>query len=205
MKGYIERIKGMFGSDVDQKRKNQNLLLAIILLVISLIAINSIFKDDKATDSNLKNTDDKTSVVQTSKINNISNNLENTEYTELEGKLKAILEQISGVSEVSVMLTYSSYGKMVPVYDVKEDVNIEESGVAGSNKTSQKTVTEKNVAYEEQDSNKKVVVESTTAPIVEGAIITAKGANDSDINMKIKEAVSVVTNIPLYKVQVFGN
>lgn len=203
MKEYIEKIKNMFGSNVDQKRKNQNLVLAIILLVISLVAINNIFSENKTTGDKSTLNDGKTTTVETSKINNTSNNISNTEYTELEGKLKAILEQISGISEVSVMLTYSSYGKMVPVYDVKEDVNIEESGVANSNKTSQKTVTEKNVAYEEQDSSKKVIVESMGAPIVEGAIITAKGLNSSDINMRIKEAVATVTNIPIYKVQVF--
>lgn len=195
MKEYINKIKAMFSKDVDQKRKNQNLALIIILLVISLIAINTIFEKDKTANDNTK-----TSQSETTKS---SNNLENDEYTELEGRLKAILEQISGVSEVSVMLTYSSYGKMVPVYDVKEDVNIEDTGVSGSSKTSKKTVTEKNVAYEEQDSDKKVIVESMSAPIVEGAIITAKGINVSDIGTKIKEAVAVVTNVPIHKVQVF--
>ncbi len=208
MKEYINKIKELFGSNLDQKKKSQNLVLIIILLAISLIAINNIFDDSTNTNTNAttnattnttnkSKTNDKKTIVET------GNNLENTEYTELEGRLKSILDQISGVDDVSVMLTYSSYGKMIPVYDIKEDVDIEETGVAESNKTSQKTVTEKKVAYEEQNSDRKVIVESRGAPVVEGAIIAAKGANNLDINIKIKEAVSSVTNVPLHKVQVF--
>jgi len=191
----MNKIKGMFGSNVDQKRKNQNLALIIILLVISLIAINTIFNDEKTKSS--------TKATTASETTKTSNNLGTSEYTEIEENLKAILEEISGVSEVSVMLTYSSYGKMIPVYDVKEDVNVEENGVDENSKTSKQTVTEKKVAYEEQDSNKEVVVESREAPVVEGAIIVAKGVSNSEISEKIKEAVSVVTDVPLYKVQVF--
>lgn len=198
MKDYIDKIKKMFGNNIDQKRKNQNMALAIILLVIALIAINTIFYDNKKDNVTSNTIGEKSTSIQT------SNNLASNEYTELEGRLTKILDQIAGVSEVSVMLTYSSYGKMVPVYDVKEDTNIEESGVAGSSKTSQKTVTEKNVAYEEGDSSKKVIVESQGSPIVEGAIVTAKGADNLDVSNKIKQAVAAVTNVPIYKVQVFG-
>ena len=40
-------------------------------------------------------------------------------------------------------------------------------------------------------------------PVVEGAIVVAKGANSVDIKSRIASAISAITNLPVYKIQVF--
>ena len=40
-------------------------------------------------------------------------------------------------------------------------------------------------------------------PKVEGAIVVAKGASSVDMRSQIATAISTVTNVPVYKIQVF--
>ena len=64
-------------------------------------------------------------------------------------------------------------------------------------------ITEKQVAYNEESGNKTAIVESIEMPVVEGAIVVAKGANSVDIKSRIASAISAITNLPVYKIQVF--
>lgn len=192
MKNYLDTILSMFSKEKDKKTKTQNLIFLAILLVFALICINTISADKSvATLSNNKETEER------------SNNLPTSHYNYIEDNLKNILSQISGVSDVSVMITYSSEEKMIPVYDVKEEVAVEENSDGNETNTSKKTTTEKTVAYEEANGGKVAIVESKTSPEIIGAIIAAKGIDSSNIT-KIKAAVSNSLNIPVHKVEIFS-
>lgn len=181
---YLETMKNIVKN---KEKRVSNLILLVVLLVVILISANYIFKDntDKSnkTDNNSNNT---------SSSNNINyNNGSNDIYHDLESKISNILSQVQGISDVSVVLSYSENSKQNIVYDSKEQIKDGE------------TITEKSVAYNEQGSSKSAIVESVGLPKVEGAIVVAKGANSVDIRSKIATAVSTVANIPVYKVQVF--
>ena len=111
--------------------------------------------------------------------------------SDLEEKLNVVLSQIQGISDVSVVLSYSQEEKQNVVYNTKEE-NAEG-----------KSTTEKVVAYNEQSGSKTAIVESIETPKVEGAIVVAKGASSVDIRSKIASAISALVGIPAYKVQVF--
>jgi len=192
MKNYLDTIFSMFSKEKDKKTKTQNLIFLAILLVFALICINTMSKDKTVTTlSKNKETEEK------------SNNLPTSHYNYIEDNLKNILGQISGVSDVAVMITYSSEEKMIPVYDVKEEVSVEENSDGNETNTSKKTTTEKTVAYEETNGGKVAIVESKTSPEIIGAIITAKGIDSSNIT-KIKAAVSNSLDIPVHKVEIFS-
>ena len=192
MKNYLDTIFSMFSKEKDKKTKTQNLIFLAILLVFALICINTMSKDKTVTTlSKNKETEEK------------SNNLPTSHYNYIEDNLKNILGQISGVSDVAVMITYSSEEKMIPVYDVKEEVSVEENSDGNETNTSKKTTTEKTVAYEETNSGKSPIVESKTSPEIIGAIIAAKGIDSSNIT-KIKAAVSNSLDIPVHKVEIFS-
>lgn len=179
---YLETIKNIAK---DKKRRNENLILLVVLLVVLLISINYIFNDDKgnSTNSNLN------IINNESENNNISN--EEISNNTLEEKLEDILSKISGISEVSVVLSYSKDKTQNIVYNVAEE-----------EKEGQKVI-EKQVAYNEENGNKTAIVESVEMPVIEGAIVVAKGASSVDIKSRIASAISAVTNLPVYKIQVF--
>ena len=186
MTNQLQVIKDAF---LDKKKRTQNLVLLVILLVILLVACNYIFKDDSNT-KNLLNSSNSTStksnIDSNSDVSNIKNN-----YSNLEEKLSIILSQIQGISDVSIVLSYSEEEKQNVVYNTKKE---ESEG---------KNSLEKVVAYNEQAGNKTAIVESVECPKVEGAIVVAKGASNVDTRLKIANAIANVVNIPVYKVQVF--
>lgn len=179
---YLETMKNIVKN---KEKRVSNLILLVVLLVVILISANYIFKDDSNKSTKTNNNSN-----NTSSSNNI-NNSSDDKYHNLESKISNILSQVQGISEVSVVLSYSEDSKQNIVYDSKEQIKDGE------------TITEKTVAYNEQGSNKSAIVESVGLPKVEGAIVVAKGANSVELRSKIATAVSTVANIPVYKVQVF--
>lgn len=183
---YLDTVKNIFEN---KEKRVQNLVLLVVLLVIVLIASKYIFATKKTSTDNANNGN------STSTGTNINSNDNNTGtktlQSDLENKLSVILSQISGISNVSVVLTYSQDSTQKPVYNTKEEEN-------GGKKT-----TEKNVAYNESSGSKSAIIETVEMPKVEGAIVVAKGASSVDIRSKLASAISTVTGLPVYKVQVF--
>lgn len=176
---YLETLKNI---TKDKKRRNENLVLLLVLLVVLLISINYIFK------SNSTNTSENIISNESTNTNKVLENLSNNS---LEQKLESILSKISGISEASVVLSYSKDATQNIVYNTTEE-----------EKEGEKTI-EKQVAYNEESGKKTAIVESIEMPVIEGAIIVAKGANNVDIKSRIASAISAVTGLPVYKIQVF--
>lgn len=180
MGNYLETLK-----NISKDKKKEKLIYILILCIVLFIATSYIFSDNKKTEINPnENTANSNSTSTESNINSSKDVMEE--------KLAKILSEISGINDVSVMITYSSDVKVNPVYNTKE-----EETAAG-----QKTL-DKSVVYNEEDSNKTVVIESTEMPTVEGVIVVATGASNVEIRSKIAQAVSAVTNVAIYKIQVF--
>lgn len=179
---YLETIKNIAK---DKKRRNENLVLLVILLVVLLISINYIFSDTKSNSTNINKN------IISNESDNINSSVEKLSDNSLEQKLENILSKISGISEVSVVLSYTKDTTQNVVYNTKEEEKEGETNV------------EKQVAYNEENGKKTAIIESVEMPVVEGAIVVAKGANSVDIKSRIASAISAVTNLPVYKIQVF--
>lgn len=65
------------------------------------------------------------------------------------------------------------------------------------------TETENNQKEVVTDSTSNVISEKKMSPKIEGAIITAKGAENSEVKTNIISAVEAVTGIATHKIQVF--
>lgn len=72
----------------------------------------------------------------------------------------------------------------------------------GSRKVTQ-TSNKKEVIYQEIDGEKVPVTQSIIKPKIEGAIITAVGAKDSNVKTSIVQAVEAATGLATHKIQVF--
>ncbi len=66
------------------------------------------------------------------------------------------------------------------------------------------TDSSKEIIYEESNGKKTPITQSIVSPKVEGAIITAKGAEDATVKANIVQAVEAVTGIASHKIQVFA-
>lgn len=186
---FLEKIKNIFNN---KEKRVENLISFLVILVITLIFINKILKED-----NKKEDTDYTNEVGVELASDNSNILSN----ELEKKLENILEKINGVGNVSVLLTYSESSSLVPIYNVSQSTSTtEEKDTSGGTRTITSEDNKKDVIT---DSSSNIVTEKQIMPKVEGAIVTAQGAKDSNIKSSIISAVEAVTGLANHKIQVF--
>lgn len=204
-KDKLQIIKSKFNkeSEGNNKRKIENLVVFLVLLIITIIAINTIWGDKN---EEVKQDDSKSSYKQLAESidNNIdSNNQQLAEYN-LEQSLEDILSKISGVGKVEVLVTYSETSEVVAMYNEKQTAsNTEETDTNGGVRKIEETDTNKEIIYEEKDGQKTPITQKVVMPKIEGAIITAEGAGNINVKTNIIQAVSAATGLATYRIQVF--
>lgn len=176
-----EKLNKIFKEDGNSKKKIENLVFFLIILVVTVIIINTIWKDDKKEN---KSTND-TSKKLASNQENISPREEN-----LETKLENILSNMYGVGNVNVLITYNETEEVVPIYNKKDKKSsTNETDAQGGTRTVEEVDTSQEVVYE----NNEMIVQKTVSPKIEGAIIIASGANNSNVKANIIQAVEAAT------------
>lgn len=192
----------------NDKKKIENLVFFVVLLIITIVIINFIWNGNE--EANNKETTNDTSkqlasttgegIAGTLETNN--NNLESTEN--LENKLKNILSKIQGVGEVEVCLNYSESSEVVAMYNENSSTSTtEENDDSGGTRKIEQTDTQKDVIFNEDNGTKTPITAKIIKPKIEGAIITAGGANNAEVKSNIIQAVEAVTGLATHKIQVF--
>ena len=110
----LKKFKDIFSlkKEGNNKKKIENLVLFIVILVITIILINTIWNSDEEIAENKESSDKvlaKTQSVQENKNNEVAN--------ELETNLENILQNIEGVGKVKVLLTYSESSQTIAMYN----------------------------------------------------------------------------------------
>ena len=181
----LNRIKEIF-KEKNSKRKIENLVVFVIILIVTIIIINLIFKDGNKEKDN-------TSEIQNNENVKLATSKEDDTYN-LEAKLEEILKKINGVGNVKVLLTYSETSKTVAMYNEYSTKNdTEEADKQGGNRKVSQTSTKKEVIYQEVNGQKIPVTQNIINPKIEGAIITAVGAQNTQVKENIIQAVEAAT------------
>lgn len=184
----MEKLKKIFKG---KNKKLENLVVFLVILVITLIIINSIIKEDNTQKPQTTHSNAELASTDVSEVT--SNHLEQ--------RLEDILSKIDGVGEVSVLITYSESSQVIPMYNENTSKSVtEETDTSGGKRTIESEDNEKTVVTG-SDSNP--ITQKNINPTVEGAIVTAKGANNSNIKANIISAVEAVTGLSTHKIQVF--
>ena len=200
----------------NDKKKIENLVFFVILLIITIVIINYIWNgSEKANKNEITNDTSKQLAQSTSGnsdgVSNIENSLNtvgasssNTSVSDLENKLKNILAKIQGVGDVEVCLNYSESSEVVAMYNENSTTSTtEETDDTGGTRKIEEIDTQKDVIYKEEDGIKTPITAKVVGPKIEGAIITAKGANNSETKSNIIQAVEAITGLATHKIQVF--
>ena len=188
----------------NDKKKIENLVFFIVVLIITVVVINIIWNGDKSTSQKNETTDNTKQLASssTSTVSATENKVGTTQA--LEEKLKNILSKIQGVREVEVCINYSESSEVIGMYNENSKTSTtQENDTSGGTRTIEETDTQKEVIYEENDGEKTPITQKVVQPKIEGAIITAKGANDATTKTNIIQAVEAVTGLATHKIQVF--
>ncbi len=197
LKKVKEKLKQKDGEN--NKKTIENLVVFAIILIITIVAINYIWSDDSKKQTITNDSNKKLAMEESNKSNEINDNNEN-----IEERLENILSNIKGVGKTQVLLTYSQTSQIIPIYDEDSSSSTtEEKDSGGGTRTVNENSTKKEVKYEENNGVKTPITQSIVNPKIEGAIITAQGANDATVKTNIIQAVEAVTGLATYKIQVF--
>lgn len=179
----------------NNKKKVENLVVGILILIITVIAINTILSDDtKDKESKSSNTITNSTVAETGQSNANS----------LEDRLKSILSKIDGVGKVDVLISYSESSQIVPMFNENiKETSTEEQDESGGKRVITENDVQKDVIYQEDNGQKTPITQKTIMPKIEGTIITAEGASDINVKENIIQAVSAATGLASHKIQVF--
>ena len=188
--------------DRDHKRKIENLVVFVILIIVTLIVINQIWNGQEEGKQSMQNEEVDDKVLASQEIT--ENMVSSSSSTDLESNLETILGNIEGVGKVKVLITYSESSQTVPMFN--EDTSIsatEETDTNGGSRKISQENTKKEVIYQEVDGEKIPITQSVIMPTIEGAIITAVGAGNATVKSNIIQAVEAATGLATHKIQVF--
>ncbi|MCI8961884.1 MAG: hypothetical protein HFJ18_03060 [Clostridia bacterium] len=195
LKEKMQMIKSKYQGKTD-KKKIESLVVFIIILIVTLIAINTIWKDGNKTK------DDKSEESPGYKI--LADNTDDKKKVtvdELETKLEEILSKMEGVGKVNVMLTYSKGSEIVPMQNENSKVSTtQETDSEGGTRVIEEKDTSKEIVYSD---GSKIETQTVINPVVKGAIVIAEGASNATVKSNIISAVEAITGLATYKVQVF--
>lgn len=110
---FKEKFKPKEGEN--NKRKIENLVLFVIILIVTIVAINYIWNGDNNKSDTITN--DASGKRLASEENIIKNDATTSSSDGIEEKLENILSNIKGVGEVKVLITYSQTSRVIPMYD----------------------------------------------------------------------------------------
>ncbi len=79
----------------------------------------------------------------------------------------------------------------------------EETDTSGGIRKIEQKDSQKDIIYKENDGEKTPITQKVIEPKIEGAIITAKGAGNTNVKTNIIQAVEAVTGLATHKIQVF--
>lgn len=204
---FKDKLKKLIGNEENsegpknQKKKIENLMFFIIILIVTIIAINLIWNDNNKEKETQNDETKKLAITQKSSNNET---IETSSSNDLEEKLEKILSTIHGVGEVHVFINYSESSEVIPMYNENSKTSTtEETDTSGGTRKIQETDSQKDIIYQEDNGEKTPITQKIVQPKIEGAIITAKGANQANVKTNIIQAVEAVTGLATHKIQVF--
>lgn len=202
-KDKLKSIISKDGNEWNNKKKIENLVFLVIVLIITIVIINYVWNGDKSSNKTITNSAGKQlATTQSSQIQ--KQNQSEVSSSDLEQRLESILSNINGVGNVKVFINYSESSETVAMYNENSKTSVtEETDTSGGVRKVESTDTQKEIVYQESDGDKTPIVQKTVEPKIEGAIITAEGASNISIKTSIIQAVEAATGLATHKIQVF--
>lgn len=197
-----EKLKKLFSKELNEnsKKKMETLVAFVIILIITIIAINTIWNGDKKKDEQSENYDKQLATIEQNEATIETANTGDS----LEKNLESILSKIEGVGEVNVLISYVESSEIIAMYNENtKNTSTQEEDSGGGTRIVNEIDTQKDIIYKEENGEKVPITQKVISPKIEGAIITAQGASDATVKSNIIQAVEAVTGIATHKIQVF--
>lgn len=200
----IEKLKSFIKKLTEEKQHNKKwkYIIAVALIGVLLILLSNMFQPNQQEGLSLNNEVDVTTKQREEPETSLVQDVSEMEI-HYEKTLQAMLNEITGVSEVEIMVNIDSTNVQVYEKDliVGTQTTDELDKNGGERRVEDETKETKIVFVRKGDQEVPVLVQ-TKKPEVRGVFIIAKGAGNATIKKWIVESVSKVLDVPTYKISV---
>lgn len=124
IKEKLEKFKEILKKKEGENNKKtiENMVMFVVILIITIVAINYIWSGDSKknktnNETNKKLATEKSNQGANNSYNNTNNINDSYDINNIETKLENILSNIKGVGNVRVLVTYSQTSQIIPMYD----------------------------------------------------------------------------------------
>ncbi|OEH94566.1 stage III sporulation protein AG [Bacillus solimangrovi] len=202
------RIKSLiYRGDNDSSPKNmRGYLLIAILIGVSMMLLSQFFQDDVEEGPSTVFQTDGSKEQATGLIKgeqHDGDNLMARYEQEYEKQLKDSLEDISGVSNVTVMINLdSTETKVVEKNTNTQMQKTDETDQQGGKRKVEDNSTDEQVVIVRLGDREQPIIIQTKKPEVRGVLVVADGVENAQIKQWVVEAVTRVLHVPSHRVSV---
>ncbi len=203
---FTEYIKTKLNSNDDSSKNPSskksdkllgNLILMILVAVVIVLA-SSFFKTESSTSAAVNETQREKDI----KENNLFTL--NDYESQLEKKLKSTLEQIQGVGRVQLMIYFESGEESIPAININDSKSLtEENDTAGGKRNITQENNGRTVVMSNSGNATEPLIVKKYKPTITGVCVVAEGANEKIAELRIRQAVIKLFNLPENKVNVY--
>jgi|GEM_PF-1374685 len=210
----LQLLKNLFSTDSTNREKKKSPLQPLVILLVVGIALmvfshmygsQSVSQSDAHPSKTVQTSGKKASQdMETFKMDKKNTFSSFEDYaTYYEDHLMSILNEVSGVSNVHVMVVVDStvqkiYGKNTDSQNNRTNEEDKDGGTRESNEQNQKG----DVVIIDGGDTKKPLIITKKSPVIKGVWVVADGMDNPTIKSWVVDAVSSVLGIPSYKVSV---
>lgn len=200
---YIKsKLKGGDENNKNHSSKKSDKLLGnlvlLILVAVVIVLASSFFKTSNSTSAAFEQT-------QKDNIAKVDNLVESNDYeSQLENKLKATLEGIQGVGKVQLMIYFESSEETIPAVNINDSKSLtEENDTSGGKRNTTQENNGRTVVMSNNGSANEPLIVKTYKPTITGVCVVAEGSNERVTELRIRQAVINLFNLPENKVNVY--
>lgn len=203
---FSEYIKTKLNSGDDNNKntnskKSDKLLGNLVLLILVAVVIVIASSFFKAPSSNTTVFDE----IQVDKSVEENNLLGLTDYeSQLEMKLKTVLEGIQGVGKVQLMIYFESGEESIPAININDSKsNTVENDTGGGKRNITQENSGRTVVMSNNGNENQPLIVKKFKPTITGVCVVAEGSNERITELRIRQAVINLFNLPENKVNVY--
>lgn len=194
-----EIVKNLFKHDAHKQKWKY--IIAILLIGVLLIFVSNIMQPSNQNQFEIEEDEEVTS-NQEENDDSFVNDVEEMEV-HYEKTLQAMLNEITGVSEVDIMINIDSTNVQVYEKDlITGTQTTDELDKSGGERQVEDETKETKIVFVRKGDQEVPVLVQTKKPEVRGVFIIAKGAGNATVKKWIVESVSRVLDVPSYKISV---
>jgi stage III sporulation protein AG len=195
LKGGDENNKSHSSKKSDKLLGN---LVLIILVAVVMVLASSFFKTSSSNSAVFEET-------EKGNIEKTNNLAEPKDYeSQLENKLRTTLEEIMGVGKVQLMIYFESSEESIPALNINDSKSLtEENDTSGGKRNTTQENNGRTVVMSNNGNANEPLIVKKYKPTITGVCVVAEGANERVTELRIRQAVINLFNLPENKVNVY--